>query len=160
MEDHEKAIEIIVADGGNHIKDKYSVGVHVTKVAEGEAFDFDSVHHLPLPPLVELYPVVLDMVCQEGSDRCFVRIKCDLNSMDGVTALHAGLNLLEYMESETFSPYPFTASNPPLPANQFQNFQKQLDRVEQGKLAAMASGETGVWARSPLMHEFEDNEPY
>lgn len=64
--------------------------------------------------------------------------------MDGVTALHSGLNLLEYMESGTFSLYPFTTSNPPLPANQFENFQKELDRVEQGKLVATTSSESGV----------------
>ncbi|CAJ1944417.1 unnamed protein product [Cylindrotheca closterium] len=156
LEDHRKAIELIIADQGNNIQDRDSVGVHVTNVSKDESFDFDSVHHLPLPSLVELWPVVLDMVYQEGSDRCFVRIKCDLNSMDGVTALHAGLNLLEYMESGKISPYPFTASNPPLPANQFENFQNQLGRVEQGKLMAKTSGEPGVWTRSPFMHEFED----
>ena len=62
LEDHRKAIELIVADERNNIKDRDSVEVHVMNVSKGEPFDFDSVHHLPLPSLVESWPVVLDMV--------------------------------------------------------------------------------------------------
>jgi hypothetical protein len=121
LEVHRSAIDAIVADEGNGVK-QGEVSVHIMTLSKEDPFDFDSVQHLPLPVSVEEFPLVLEMMHQEGSEKCFVRINTDLTFYDGVTALHTGFNLLEYVDTtnttKIISPYPFTASNPPPPDHQ------------------------------------------
>jgi hypothetical protein len=162
LEVHQSAIDAIVADEGNVVK-QGEVSVHIMTLSKEDPFDFDSVQHLPLSILVEEFPLVLEMIYQEGSDKCFVRVKADLNFYDGVSALHTGFNLLEYLDTtnttKVISPYPFTASNPSLPDHQqMQNFQKQLGRLRWGKIAARLNPLywLRVWQHTPFMATFED----
>ena len=84
-------------------------------LAKDTPFDFDSVHHLSLPPIVEKAPMVVEIVFQEGvDDRCFARVKNDLEFYDGVTATHTGFQVLEWMEhgaTAQISPFPFIGRN-------------------------------------------------
>ena len=85
-------------------------------VGKDYPFTFASVHRdLPVPEAVETVPMVVEIVFKEGvSDNLFVRIKNDLNFYDGVTAMHTGFQVLEYMEHGTLdkvSPFPFTGNN-------------------------------------------------
>eukprot|EP00980_Cylindrotheca_fusiformis_P014217 scaffold3742_cov118-Cylindrotheca_fusiformis.AAC.3 len=167
LEIHLDAIDSIVADSNNSIHNKTGkeVTVHITTVPQGEFFDFDTVHHLPLPRVVEEYKVVYEMVYQDNEDsgKYFLRIKVDLNAFDGVTALHGGFNLIEYLETKnaaTLSPYPFNTSNPPLPDHQFENFQNQMQRIEEAKQKHEPDKENieGLkWSRTPSMAvDFEE----
>ena len=85
---------------------------------------------------MERKSLVLEAVYLEGDQsKYFVRIKVDLNGYDGVTALHAGLNLIECLEhgnATQLSSYPFSTSNPPLPdpEQQLANFQAQQQRIQ------------------------------
>jgi len=132
QEVHKAAADAIIADNANSITG--NIVITSRTLSNDELFDFNSVHLLPLPIEVETCPLVLEAIYKADSSKYFVRIKSDLNVYDGVSALHAGLNLIEYLETEsTISPYPFTESNPPLPENQFQNFEAQLKRLGEAK---------------------------
>ena len=158
IEKHNAGLRKIIADAGNNLKEG-NVGVHVTTLSKDAPFDFDSVHHLPAAPIVEKYGLVLEAIYREGTSKCFVRVKVDLTAYDGVTALHAGFNLLEYLEHGDISAYPFTSSNTLPPADvQSDNFSKQIKRIESAKKAIESNPlhKQGVWQRSPLMYEFED----
>jgi hypothetical protein len=63
-------------------------------------FTFNSVHcTIPLQKEVEIAPLVIEIVYQEGnSDRFYVRIKIDLVYYDGVTGLHTAFQVLEFIE--------------------------------------------------------------
>ena len=67
----------------------------VTTLAPGAPFDFNSIHKdLTVPPAVEKYPLVVQVVMKEGvSDKVFVRVKTDLNYYDGVTSMNAGFQV-------------------------------------------------------------------
>jgi hypothetical protein len=158
IEAHEAALQVIVSDTRNSVHEG-DIGVHVTTLPKEAAFDFESVHHLPTPPIVEQHALVLEVVYKEGTAKCFVRVKADLVTLDGVTALHAAFNLLEYLETGVISAYPFTKSNTLPPSDvQFENFSKQMKRIEDAKQDIQSDPihEKGIWRRSPLMYEFED----
>mmetsp|Transcript_18296 Transcript_18296/g.34959 ORF Transcript_18296/g.34959 Transcript_18296/m.34959 type:complete len:408 (+) Transcript_18296:96-1319(+) len=161
VEKHEVGLRKIIADKGNPLKEG-NVGVHVTTLPKDTPFDFDSVHHLPAAPIVEKYGLVLEAIYREDTkSKCFVRVKVDLTAYDGVTALHAGFNLLEYLEHGDISAYPFTSSNTlPPPDVQMDNFTRQMKRIVSAKKAIESDplhNRQGVWQRSPLMYELEDN---
>jgi hypothetical protein len=161
LEVHQSVIDAIVADEGNIIK-QGEVSVHIMTLAKEDPFDFDSVQHLPLSVLVEEFPLVLEMIYQEGSDKCFVRVKADLNFYDGVSALHTGFNLLEYLDttntSKAISPYPFTASNPPYPITRCRTFRNNwadyvMERSQLGSIRSIGweSGNTRLsWRHSKI----------
>ena len=131
-DEHITACEAITAFSGNKVKKgDLAVVKRIFDSASGP-FDFDIVHHLPLSPLIETTPIVIEMVYMEGTGKCFARIKNDLMHYDGVTATHVAFELLEYLEhgkSEALSSFPFTdsnLSNGNLPGANFGNFIAQL----------------------------------
>ena len=71
-----------------------------TVLSSASAFDFNTVHKdLILPPAVDKYPVVVEIVAKEDvEDKVFVRVKADLNHYDGVTAMNVGFQVAEYAE--------------------------------------------------------------
>jgi len=156
-DDHQAALDAILADTRNNVNKSADVHVAVSVLDEHEAFDFDSVHHLPLPIEVEHFPLVLMMVYKIGANKCFAKVKVDLTEYDGVAALHAAFNMLEYLETGCCSPYPFKGTNAPLPEHQFENFEKQLSRIYWGKIWVRLSSAywLGLWRRSPLMGSLE-----
>ena len=147
QEDHAAALSTILQDPKNKVCKKEDAEVVVTTLDDDAAFDFDSVHHMPLPIQVERFPLVLMMMYKRNESKCFARIKVDLTHFDGVTALHMAFNMLEYLETGSFSPYPFTGSNPALPKHQLDNFNKQLSRMSWEKFRKRLSPTSwfGTW---------------
>mmetsp|Transcript_18585 Transcript_18585/g.46029 ORF Transcript_18585/g.46029 Transcript_18585/m.46029 type:complete len:254 (+) Transcript_18585:146-907(+) len=162
-ENYGEAIKAIVKDPKNNMNSERDIKIVVTELEDHEPFDFDSVHHRPLPVEVEFYPVVIMMTYKKTGEnsKCFAEVKVDLTKYDGVTALHCVFNVLEYLETGECSPYPFTSRQEPLPENQFENFQKQLDRVAKGKRDAKFSLSywLGRWTRTPFMGTLEASLP-
>jgi hypothetical protein len=158
---YDEAIQTIVQDSKNSMNAEGDIKIVVSVLNEDEPFDFDSVHHRPLPVEVENYPVVIMMTYKKNVNKIFAEVKTDLTKYDGVTALHCMFNVLEYLETGTCSPYPFTSRQEPLPENQFQNFEKQLARVAKGKRDAKFSLAywMGRWMRSPYMGQLESSLP-
>lgn len=160
-EKYDEAIKTICKDPNNNVNTEGDIKIVVSVLQGNEAFDFDSVRRRPLPVEVEIYPMVIMMTLKKDENRCFAEIKTDLTKYDGVTALHCMFNVLEYLETGTCSPYPFSSRQEPLPENQFENFQKQLDRVAKGKREAKFSLAywLGRWKRTPFMGTLEASLP-
>ena len=104
-----------LVSGGKTVVKVDDLRVVSRTLAKDVPFDFGSVHHLPLPPIVEKAPMVVEIVFQEGVDnRFFARVKNDLEFYDGVTATHTGFQVLEWMEhgaTAQISPFPFIGRN-------------------------------------------------
>ena len=156
-EDHRNSLKAIVEDPGNSLNKLDDIAVVVSVLEDHEPFDFDSVHHRPTPVEVVSHPIVFMFFYKVTENKCFAKLKTDLTMYDGVTCLHGLFDMLEHLETGKFSPYPFTGRQEQLPENQFENFQKQLARVEEAK--ANTEFTPGVWSRHPLMGQMEDSLP-
>jgi len=132
-------------------------------------FDFtlNGVHphsKLSLPKEVETTPVVIEIVFQERNpSKVFARIKVDLVYFDGVTAVHAALASLEYMEHghiTQVTPFPFHGTNGAEPGNNMRNFLKQA--VLKSLVSAVRSlfckeYWRGEWMHGPFQSTLEEN---
>jgi hypothetical protein len=165
IEEHARAAKAIV-EGSVSTLQPGSLAVIRLVLKDDAPFDFDSVHHLPLPFEMDTTPVVVEMVYKKSQDRCFARIKTDLSRYDGVTAFCAGQNVLEFLEhgsADAMSIYPFT---PPkrgveLPLSNYVAFFKQLTRVlwAIGWNLLNPRYWRGHWVRGPLQGRLESTLP-
>jgi hypothetical protein len=130
-------------------------------------FDFtlNNVHphsKLSLPKEVETTPVVIEIVFQERNpSKIFARIKVDLVYFDGVTAVHAALASLEYMEHGQITqvtPFPFRGTNGAEPGNNIRNFLKQAGKSLVSAVRSLFCKEywRGEWLHGPFQSTLEE----
>jgi hypothetical protein len=156
-ENARKNIEQFVESVKQPTVQKKHLRTAITTVPKDAPFDFNDAMWVPVPAVVDEVQMVVEVIYQAGNPkRAFVRVKNDLDFYDGVTAMHMGFQLLEFMEHgdpSKLSPFPFTGTNGDPNVGNFLNFFSQLGRVAFGAVSNLltpAWWRGAEWVAGPL----------